>query len=1372
MNKTKHTVFQNLQKKIICKLYGGLYLCFLSSVTLANNNLYTFQFKPISISRNLPSKEVRHLYQDKEGYIWIPTYNGLVRYDGYSAITYQSNGLNGQHPLDNYVNMVAEDNENNLWIGAHDGLYVLNKRTDEIKRIESTAIQGNNIGGLVCSRNGDIWVGARNGLFCRKAGNTTFDLILNISPTWMIEDRKGHIWIGSGGNGLHRYDPYEARFYSYPKMNPANSAHYIFQDEDDHIWVGTWRYGLVKLKNAYDLENCSYQTFVHREENEQSLLDNIIYCIAQDRDTKKIWIGSRSGLSIMESEENEGAFTNFVPGDQAYNLPFNEVNSLLYTNDGLMWLGMLGGGVCTIHTRKTSIGYDPLQSLHKYYPTSSVRSVFQDNNGKIWMGITGFGLVCYDREKQLMVPYKEHPALKHLNYTSTVNDIIDRKKTGELCFATYDDGIWFYNEKSGKVNVLNSYAKLPDILINSLLDDSKGNLWIGTRTGLYVLSPDDQLCSLDELMSSPDSLLQRTPISKIIADNSGYIWVVTDNNGIWRIDVSEKPFKIRLYHPSENNLSTTQIASICMDGYHRLWVGTTANGLKLFNKEKDCFESVLSDFFSNEGMVSNILEDDKHTLWVTSNSGLFHIDMPENGKGANVHIYTANDGLQGDGFSRNACFKGLGGELFFGGYQGLNYFFPDKIYQDTLTSPVVITDIKIHNTSLRNLPSEQQDKIAGNVAVDYVRDIVLSYLENNFSIDFAILNYISPDINRYAYWLKGYDKDWISTNAERHFAYYNNLPAGTYTFYVKGASPNGIWSSEIKSLQITILPAPWVSWWAYCIYMLLVMLITWVVIRIIRNRIQMKHAINIAKIERQKIEEINHAKLQFFTDITHELLTPLSIISASVDELKQEHPTNSRVYNVIHENTARLIRLIQQILEFRKVENRKLQLKVSPGNISRFLQKSVLAFTPLVKRKKLSFCFDMSEEYSGYFDVDKLDKIMYNLLSNAAKYSLEGGTITVTQTYDTDTGIYTFAINNTGELIPNEKLKHLFERFYEGEYRKFHTIGTGIGLSLTRDLVLAHHGTIQAFSSKEQGNTFVVDIPVTRPAFKAEEIDEEIDNTDYDIPSIEEDIQEEEVITEETKLGLPLILLVEDNEDLLTLMLRLAKRKYNVVTAQNGREALEVIEKKDVDIIVSDIMMPEMDGVELCHHVKTTFETCHIPLILLTAKTSDEDRITGYESGADGYISKPVRLSVLFAKIDNLLKKQKRLGVDFRKQLVFEAKDLNYTSMDEKFIQKAVDCVNAHLDDIHFEHAQFMTEMGMARTTLADKLKLLTGLTPSGFINNVRLQAAIRLIDDKKKIRMSDLAYAVGFNDPKYFSSCFKKKFGMTPTEYMEKYDN
>lgn len=536
--------------------------------------------------------------------------------------------------------------------------------------------------------------------------------------------------------------------------------------------------------------------------------------------------------------------------------------------------------------------------------------------------------------------------------------------------------------------------------------------------------------------------------------------------------------------------------------------------------------------------------------------------------------------------------------------------------------------------------------------------------------------------------------------------------------------------------------------------------------------------VELANIQKEKNEEINHSKLQFFTNITHELLTPLSIISASIDEIKLHFPETQNSLPEIEDNLLRLKRLIQQILEFRKVENGKQKLKVSYGNLTTFLQHSAQAFSPLVRKRNLHFEFtNMDTEYKGYFDRDKLDKIVYNLLSNAAKYTTENKTITILQSYNREQQLFQISINNPGEPIPENKLKHLFERFYEGDYRKFHTIGTGIGLSLTKDLTILHHGEIKVESNKEIGNTFTVIIPINKEAYSKDEIDEqdekwESSNSEFPTNTISntpiDSIQHEQSYNMDSEeKPKPVLLFVEDNDDLRNVMKRILIDHFNLIEATSGETALLQLEDKKIDIIVSDVMMPGMNGFELCKKIKERFETKHIPVILLTAKTSDIDRIAGYEAGADGYICKPLNISVLLAKIENLLKKKESPNGDSRKQLIFEAKQLDYTSQDEEFLRKAVECVNAHLSDLEFDTSMFVQEMQMSRSTLSEKLKQLTDMTPLAFISSIRLQAAFRLLEKKKKIRVSELAYSVGFNDPKYFSQCFKKKFGFLPKEYI-----
>ena len=712
------------------------------------------------------------------------------------------------------------------------------------------------------------------------------------------------------------------------------------------------------------------------------------------------------------------------------------------------------------------------------------------------------------------------------------------------------------------------------------------------------------------------------------------------------------------------------------------------------------------------------------------------------------------------------------GELFFGGHKGYNSFFPDKMEIPSQETNFLITDIKIFNHSFKNLPVELQQKISP-VMPTYTSKIELPYKYNNFSIEFAALTYKNPELNRYAYRLQNFDRDWQYTDADRRFAYYNNLPSGTYTFQLKATNENGEWSGYVREFTVVVLPPFWATWWAYLLYMVLVLVIGVLIYRTIKKRILLQNALRLREMEKAKAEELNHAKLQFFTNITHELLTPLTIISATVDELKTQAPSHNDLYTVMNSNIQRLIRLLQQILEFRKAETGNLKLRVSPGDLAAFVRTGTESFKPLVKKRKIHFSLLCDpESIVGYFDIDKLDKIMYNLLSNAAKYNKEDGFIQVTLSYDEeDREFVLLRVKDNGKGISREKQATLFKRFYEGDYRKFNTIGTGIGLSLTKDLVTLHGGTISVESEVDHGTEFIVRIPIERSYYDEEQIDDEVISLRQ--TAIDYEDTPEDVIAEVQELATKAnsILLVEDNEELLNLMTKLLGREYNVFTAENGKEGIIVLENEDVDLIVSDIMMPEMDGIEFCKYVKGHLEISHIPVILLTAKNKEEDRAEAYEIGADAFISKPFNLTVLHARIRNLLKYKARMAHDFKNQIVFEVKDLNYTSLDEDFIQRAINCVNNHLEDPNFDQAQFADEMLTSKSTLYKKLKSLAGLNTSSFIRNVRLKAACRIMEEKGiNIRVSELAYAVGFNDPKYFSSCFKKEFGMLPSEYIERF--
>lgn len=1366
--------YQPTLKNILPFLFCYLLILITGSNSINAYNANKLNFNPLNINTLLPTNEVRNLYQDSEGYIWISTYNGLLRYDGYSVVNYKHVNANNQEQyIGSFINSVCEDHSHRLWIGTHNGLYSLNKESGKIEKITSAGLHNTFIETIKCMSNGDILVGSTKGLYLKEKSKNEFikmfpSIAMDVKA--IMEDNRNNIWIGTWNQGLFRYNQKNKQLYSYENINPGKSAHAIYQDRNNNIWIGTWRYGLMRIINPYDMEKYSFVSYKNKENDPTSISDNIIYVISQDCNSDNLWVGTRRGLSIMSAQDS--TFTNYYPNTPTNSINNGEVNAIISSNDGLMWIGMLGGGVSTINTKEKQFAHDPLIHIQEKNSTS-VRSIYKEENKDVlWLGIMGFGFGRYDLKTKEFKSYKDIPVFSKLPYVSVVNEILYNKSDNMYYMSTWDDGVWITDGKNVKVINQSRYPELLDVCIYSTIKDDNGNLWIGSRSGIFVLDKNDKLSSINNLLSDKRQNIPDISIFKITTDKEGNVWAATPNHGIYKISKSHNGYEVKNYTIVKGNAKMHGAMTILIDSQNHIWAGTNGNGINIYDPETDSFKVMFKDFLKKGEVVYCIVEDDNNNLWFTTNSRMYNIINPlSKEEELSVHMYTVEDGLQDNIFNRNACFKGEDNKLYFGGVKGLNIFSPNEIVFDKVSYPVVITDLKIYNTSVLeneiNYSGDSEQK-----SLDYTDHIILDYKSNNFSLDFSILSYINPQLNKYEYKLEGYDNKWIQTNSDRHFAYYNNLPPGDYQFIVKGANSNGVWSENVRTMLITILPPPWQTWWAYCIYVIVTIIIIIIIYWTVSKRIHLQQMVELAKIQAMKDEEINHSKLQFFTNITHELLTPLTIISASVEDLKIHVPSVSGRLQEIEDNSQRLIRLIQQILEFRKVENNKQQLKVSYGSLTQQIKHSCLAFAPLVRKKNLKLNFiDDNMDFEGYYDNDKLDKILYNLLSNAAKYTPKGGTITLKQAYNENNHIFSFSVNNPGDVIPEDKLKHMFERFYEGEYRKFKTIGTGIGLSLTKDLTILHHGNIKVESDEDNGITFIVSIPIDKSSFSDNELDNETEECNYEESKNSiDDYTYEEIINEElphnNNESNSTVLLVEDNEELIDVISRILSDHFHIIKSQNGEQAWEELTHQKIDIVVSDVMMDGINGFELCKKIKNTFETKHIPVILITAKTSDQDRIEGYNVGADGYICKPLNINVLIAKIHNLLNNGTNKNIDSRKQLVFEAKEVDYIEQDEIFLKKVINCVNEHLDDMNFDTSALIEDIGMSRTTFTEKLKQLTGMTPLSFISSIRLQAAFRLLQEKKNIRITELAYSVGFNDPKYFSQCFRKKFGFSPKEF------
>lgn len=1356
----------------------------------------TLSFKSSSILNSLPSKDVQSVYQDHDGFIWISTRNGLFQYDGYSITAYKSNLYHPDLLTSNNIYCVAEDSCHRLWIGTYNGLNVLDKRTGKVYKIENPEIAGIGISQILVTTDQRLLLGTEVGLyeymedgnrFLLFDGSNTDGVFPRVAIKSLFEDDKGDIWVGTWGGGLYRYEKDTQKFWRYPKMNSGNSAHVVFQDSRKNIWVGTWGSGLQLLHNAYDVEKATWTTFTHDEKRPGSISDNLIYAISEDTNTKSLWVGTRSGLSILPLQNMQTTaceFENYYPGDSENSITSSEVASLLRDRQGIMWVGMIGGGVNMANTRKARFNLDRLPQVKRMLKSNSVRSILMDNEGLLWLGISTYGFGVKNLHTGEFTHHSQMPDFMQYSGISTTMSIIQSPSTNHIWVAVYDGGAYEVDKHApiGRRVIHHNSSNAPWICnscIYHICEDSKQNLWFATRGGVSMRAADGTAVRVDSLKVGNVPLGDM--VSMHLAEGaSGEMWMASSTHGVVRIQgsgTSLKNYTLSGYSVVNGKLNSNYADCVYRDAEGRIWAGTGGSGLNLYDAAEDRFLPVHKLWNLPGDAVMSIQSDDKGNLWLGTNAGLLQLTVPQDLQNVTYRLYTTSDGLQDNIFNRGASCITSTGEMFFGGHRGYNSFYPDYQEEQTFSSPVVITDIKIFNQSWKAFPDDERGLIS-SLTPEFAKEIVLNYKQNNFSIEFSALEYANPERNQYAYKLVGFDSEWQYTDASKRFAYFNNLKSGTYTFNLRSSNSNGIWNEDVQKVKITILPPPWKTWWAYTLYIIVLMAIAYYIFRIVRNRIRLRNALHLRELEQAKAEEINHAKLQFFTNITHELLTPLTIISASVDELKQTEPAYKEQYKVMTQNVNRLIRLLQQILEFRKAETGNLKLKVSQGDLVQFVQRSIDGFRPLMKKKDIRFAIRCEvDRYQAFFDPDKLDKILYNLLSNASKYNKAGGQVEIVLSHDEDNGQACLVVKDNGPGIPKESQKNLFKRFYEGDYRKFNTIGTGIGLSLVRDLIALHRGTITVESEEGRGTAFKVQFPIHRSAYSEEEIDETTESASTPDEAVGVQVNENDALYVEgvtVKDNTPekrhTLLLVEDNEDLLGLMVRLLSAEYEIQTATNGREALDVVEAKDVDLIVSDVMMPVMDGIEFCKAVKSNFDTSHIPLILLTAKSQEEDRVEAYESGADAFIAKPFNLSVLHARIGNLLKSRERVMRDFKKQLVFEAKELDYTSMDEDFLQRAIDCVNRHLDDPNFDQTQFLDEMHTTKSTFFRKLKSLTGLTYVSFIRNIRMKAACRIMEEKKHIRISELAYAVGYNDPRYFSSSFKKEIGMQPSEYMERF--
>lgn len=1371
----------------------------ISLLTLLPHFLFTQPIKPrfdhLTTNDGLSHNGVSHIFQDKKGFIWISTLNGLNRYDGrvFKSIEYVPGDTNSLS--DNEVNFVLEDSKGLLWIATQDGLNILNPFYEKISRF-------------------------------------AFNHLLNSNEIITLEeDVHGNIWIGTR-KGLNHFNTKTKELTSF-KSNPldkkslsSNNIKSIFSDKSGNLWIGTAK-GLC----LYDFQSNSFKVFLHDSLKSNTIANNVINNITEDR-SGNLWLATLNGLSKLVLRTGEIEFENYFFDDETETTKkLNRIRSLDYDSKGNLWLGTIGGGL---------IVFDPVTKKYSNYQYSQndissicdndVFALFVDNFDNVWIGSSKKGISKYSPTKSRFDLFKpESFAVKEIPANDVTAVYTDAEK--RLWLGTNGNGISVYrlDDYYYPVKLLfelkkNETGGLSSNFITSIVKDRDGFYWIGTLAGGLIRF--NELKRKIEIFKNnrDDSLsLSNNYINTIYEDSKGDIWIGTSAGGVNKFNKKNNNFVRFVYDPAkpQKNLNSPEVTSICEDNNGNLLFGTTTGGLNLYNPNTEEFTHfTFSDknnsgissrkilclyrdkkgriwigtyggglnLFSNnsfvhfsekDGLPSNIIysisEDNAGNLWLATNKGISRFN-PESKE---IKNFDESDGLQGKEFNARAVTKmSASGIIYFGGTKGLNIYHHLPISVNTNFPVIVISDFKVFNQSV--IPGGDSPV---KESISYAKEINLSHDQDVISFSFASLDFTSPSKIRYAYKLEGFDKDWIYSGNNNE-ATYTNLNPGDYVFKVKATNSDGVWNKTASEIFLTVHPPFWRTWWAKLFYVFVVIAGLFAIRKYETSRIKLRNELKLREFESQKLHEVDQIKSRFFANLSHEFRTPLMLIKGPVEQLQtqiSDSDVNSKL-NMVSRNIHNLQTLIDQLLELSQLEASAIPVKAKQQNIITTLKGLVSSFESLAKQRNIALSFTSElTTLDVWFDADKLEKIINNLLSNAVKFTKDGGSISVllNKTTVDHKEFAQITVADTGIGIDENKIDIIFDRFYQADDSPNKSFGgSGIGLALVKELVDLHKWQINVKSKLNVGSEFslkiplwdylddsqkIIDAPKITSSSYSDLESETISSSKTEIDGKEENIQQ--------KQQKPSILIVEDSEDVRIYLKDLLRNDYNILEAENGIKGIETAAENSPDLIISDIMMPSMDGIEFCRRIKSSWETSHIPVILLTAKVSSESKIEGLETGADDYLIKPFESRELFVRIKNLLEQRKRLKEKFAKEIKITAEAITTNSVDNEFLTKAFGAIEKNISDPDFTAEDLAKELYMSLSQLRRKLIALTGESPGEFLRTYKLKRAAQLILEKR-LSITQIAFEVGFNSPSHFTKAFQQQFNCLPTELAERANN
>jgi ligand-binding sensor domain-containing protein/signal transduction histidine kinase/DNA-binding NarL/FixJ family response regulator len=1336
------------------------------------------------------------------------------------------------------VNSVVQDNESFVWLATEDGLNRFDGYSFRIFRYDpdkKNSIPDNFVQHLFKDAQGNLWVSSRHGLLKFDSDHETFQLFQhNFEDTLQYsfndvshisEGSKGNLWIGWYGSGFASFDPQKHSFKAYTPANlqglKGSKTIAVHEDKFGLLWVGTQDGGLSVfqvssgkvIKHIDNLAGCS------------DLASLNIHCIAEDK-SGNIWIGTSTGLFIFKRNENQ-IFS--FQGDR-YAVSRMNVMSLLADADDNLWIGTQGAGLFQLDLRQfntrplSDFIFSRIKNLNDVdISKRTIQSIQQDKDKNLWIGTFGDGVyfmsnadqnftkiqkavydntavsfmsfygMCYDQDGTLWLGTDGNGILKsdvngttirHFTPESTRGALKDdailsalRDHASNVWFGTYSEGIFRYLRgtdtfKNYRYRSRNGNEPKGGNDVRTMFEDSRNNIWVGTNRGGLCLLDMESGC-----YSNPDHFsgaMIEGDIRAMTEDENGDLWVGFYGDGVYRYSPDTKKFT-RYFYGGQHQLRSDIVFSVKADRHGRIWIGTGGGGLCVYNPEKD----QLDCFTEKDGLLNNtiyaLLIDNNDNVWMTTNSGISKFEPAKNA----FYNFNVSDGLQEGQYNPgSAMYNPVAGFMCMGGTYGMNILYPDRISGNLPKSEVVLSGLSLFNKPVKINDASDGEPILREV-LSRTKEVKLAYDQNVLTFDFVGLNYSHPEKNQYAYKLDGLDEAWNFVGSERT-ATYRYLKPGEYTFKVKVSNTENIWDDDYASVRVVITPPIWKTPYAYALYIICATCVTALLLIFRKKQLSLRRRLKIEKSQRKHERELVRQKLSFFTEVSHEFKTPLTLMIGPLEEVLATEtgvtPTGRKL-KMVYRNAHKLLNLINKLLDYRKLESGNILLRIREENVVEFVREIYVTFKELANHKNIEFKFQAGQpEINLWFDKEKLEMILNNIISNSFKYIGKGNEISINiykQISDKHPqGRAVIKIRDNGIGIPKKHLGNVFDWFHKGETSG--TMSSGIGLALAKRLVHMHKGEIFVESTEGSGSVFSIKIPMGKDHFKPDEVIFEAPEAKIAVEATvsepEKSFSGEPDADVLNKKGFNTLLLIEDDEEIREFVREYFEKEYKIFEAENGKQGLEMATHSHPDLIISDIMMPEMDGIDFCRALKNNIKTSHIPVVLLTAKTSLTHHKEGIQTGADAYITKPFSPEILRLTVQNLLQARENLKRFYRNLFMQEtghgdAKQGN--TIDEKFLHSVYDLLMANIEKPDFNINELCDALYMSRSLVYKKIKTLTGLSPVEYIRSLRMQEAAKLLKTRQ-YKVFEVVYKVGFTDIKYFRQSFTREFGHSPSDFIK----